>query len=68
MKKRICKIWDVLIILLSVYTVGEFFIELVTKIPKSVQSGLEDADFVICILFWPTGSIIWSRPIQNSTA
>lgn len=51
MKKRILRIWDALIILLSVYTVGEFFIELVTKIPKPVQTGLENADFVICLLF-----------------
>lgn len=51
MKKRILSIWDFLIILLSVYTVGEFFIELVTKIPAATQEGLEIADFVICLLF-----------------
>lgn len=51
MKARFLKIWDISIILLSLYTVGEFFIELVTKIPKPVYDGLETADFVICLLF-----------------
>lgn len=49
--KQIEKIWDYLIILLSFYTVGEFFIEIVSKIPIPVNNALETADFYICILF-----------------
>lgn len=51
MKAKLLKIWDTCIIILSLYTVGEFFIELVTKIPKPVYDGLETADFIICLLF-----------------
>lgn len=50
-KERILKIWDIGIIILSFYTVTEFFIELVTKIPNHVLSLLETADFIICLLF-----------------
>lgn len=51
MKKRFLQIWDVFIILLSIYTVGEFFIELVVKMPEPTRLAFENADFVICILF-----------------
>lgn len=50
-KEKFLKIWDISIIVLSFYTVIEFFIELVTKIPGHVLSMLENADFFICLLF-----------------
>lgn len=51
MKARLLKIWDAGIILLSLYTVGEFFVELVVKTPRPVYEALENADFIICLLF-----------------
>jgi voltage-gated potassium channel len=50
-KNRFFKIWDYSIIILSFYTVIEFFIELVTKIPLKILDSLEIADFCICVLF-----------------
>jgi voltage-gated potassium channel len=50
-KEKIFKIWDFAIIILSLYTVCEFFIEIVTKIPPHIYDGLEAADFIICLLF-----------------
>lgn len=51
MKKTILKYWDVFIIVLSIYTVMEFLLELVIKIPLSWSNKLETADFIICIIF-----------------
>ncbi|HEX2938727.1 MAG TPA: potassium channel family protein [Ruminiclostridium sp.] len=50
-KKYFFKVWDIAIIILSFYTVMEFFIELVTKIPEHALGVLEEIDFFICILF-----------------
>lgn len=50
-KEIFFKIWDTSIIILSFYTVAEFFIELVTKIPEYVLSVFEVVDFFICLLF-----------------
>lgn len=51
-KNRFFKIWDNTIIILSFYTVTEFFIELVTKIPLKILDTFEVADFCICVLFF----------------
>ena len=50
-KEKFLKIWDLCIIVLSFYTVTEFFIELVTKIPEQVLRVFEVVDFFICLLF-----------------
>lgn len=50
-KEKFLKFWDALIIVLSLYTVILFFIEIVTNIPPEITDGLDIADFVICILF-----------------
>lgn len=51
MRARLLKYWDALIIVLSLYTVSGFFIEIVTKIPPAVVFWLDWFDFGICILF-----------------
>jgi voltage-gated potassium channel len=50
-KEKLLKFWDIAIIFLSLYTVCEFFVEIVTKIPARTYDALEIADFIICILF-----------------
>jgi voltage-gated potassium channel len=50
-KSKFLKIWDIVIIFLSLYTVGEFFIELIVKIPEHMITIFEVIDFSICMLF-----------------
>jgi voltage-gated potassium channel len=50
-KDKFFKLWDAAIILLSVYTVVEFFIEIISKIPSEILINLETVDLIICILF-----------------
>lgn len=51
MKKRALKIWDSAIIVMSLYIVCEFLIEIVTRFPPEVYPVLEAVDFVLCVLF-----------------
>ncbi len=52
MKKKVLEdVWDSLIILLSVYTVIEFFISLVTKTSSAEEARLDAIDFGVCMLF-----------------
>ena len=50
-KELILKYWNTFIILLSAYTVIEFLIEIVTKIPEHELLILEAIDLTICIVF-----------------
>lgn len=51
-KERLLKVWDISIIALSFYTILEFLLELVIKIPQYTVDVLDTVDFVLCILFF----------------
>jgi voltage-gated potassium channel len=55
------KIWELLILVLSIYTLVELSVEVIVPFHEAVERTLEDIDFIICMVFLADFFFFWYR-------